>query len=347
MELAQIGVCHPHGPGYLQTLTLMPEARLVAVCDQAGAKAAGVLRAAGLDLPLYDDPATLLRAKRPEAVIIALPPDETPAAIIAAANAGCHVYAEKPCARTAAEFLPAKAAIEAAGVQFWTGYQRRFLPVGLAIRDTVRQGLLGDLFSAEARVITTSVASRDPAHWLFSRERSGSGVLGWLGCHWLDFLRWSTGAEVADVAAQMANRGGEPVDVEDTVALALRYTNGLLATLNCAYVTDRSNNDTYFALRGRLGWLSWDQSGPVLAVTSDHPAWAAAPSRTFRFDPDAAGGYGGAAGIAALRAFVAAIEGSAPPVFTPDDALRVLETIDAAQMSARTGRRVTVGRGPA
>src|SRR5690348_15270824 len=128
MRFAQIGVVHPHGPGYLQTLRLMPEVRLVAACDRDTAAATAVLRAEGLDIPLYDDLAALLRSERPEAVLIALPPVATPAAIIAAAEAGFHVYADKPCARNAAEFLPAKAAIEAAGVQFWTGYQRRFMP---------------------------------------------------------------------------------------------------------------------------------------------------------------------------------------------------------------------------
>ena len=342
MRFAQIGVIHPHGPGYLQTLRLMDEARLVAACDADRTAATAVLRAEGLDVPLYDDMATLLEKERPEAVLIALPPVATPAAVIAAAQAGCHVYAEKPCARNATEFLPAKAAIEAAGVQFWTGYQRRFMPAGIAIRDIVRQGLLGDLVSAEARVITTSVHSRDPRHWLFDREQSGGGVLSWLGCHFLDFLRWSTGAEVQTVAALLETSSGEAIDVEDNAALALRFTNGLLATLNCAYVTDRPRNDTWIALRGTLGWLSWDQSGPVLEVTSDHPAWAAAPKRTFRFDADEAGGYGGAVGIVALRAFIAASRGEGPPVFTPDDALRVLEIIDAAQSSARSGRQITL-----
>jgi predicted dehydrogenase len=344
MRFAQVGVLNPHAQGYRETLRLMPEARLVAAHDADQAAATATLHAEGLRIPVYDGLADLLARARPDAVIMTLPPAETPAAIIAAANAGCHVYAEKPCARMAAEFLPAKAAIEAAGVQFWTGYQRRFMPVGIAIREIVAQGLLGELVSAEARFISTSVGSRDPSHWLFSRERSGGGILSWLGCHWLDFLRWSTGTEVRDVAAQMETRSGEPIDVEDTVALALRYTNGLLATLNCAYVTDRPHNDTYFALRGRLGWLSWDQSGPVLDVTSDHPAWATAPARTLRFDPDETGGYGGAAGIAALRAFIAAIAGTGPPIFTPDDTLRVLEVIEAAQVSAGTGLRVAVDR---
>lgn len=342
MRFAQIGVIHPHGPGYLQTLALMDEVRLVAACDADRAAATAVLRAEGLDVPLYDDMGTLLQTERPEAVIIALPPDQTPAAIVAAASAGCHVYAEKPCARDAAAFLPAKTAIEAAGVQFCTGYQRRFMPAGIAIREIVSQGLLGDLVSAEARFITTSVRSRDPRHWLFSGARSGGGILSWLGCHWLDFLRWSTASEVETVSALLEMSSGEPIDVEDNAALALRFANGMLATLTCAYLADRPHNDTYLALRGTRGWLGWDQSGPVLEATSAHPAWAAAPKRAFRFDADETGGYGGAAGVAALRAFIAASRGEAPPVFTPDDALRVLEIIDAAHASARSGRQVTL-----
>lgn len=342
VRIAQLGVIHPHAAGYRETLSLMPDLMLVAAYDPDPTAARAALAAEGRELPIYGDIAGLLEREGPEAVLINLPPVATPEAIIQAAAAGCHIFAEKACARSAAEFLPAMAAIEQGGAQFATGYLRHCSPVAQTIKELVAAGLLGQLVSAEARLITTNVASRDPSHWLFSRAQSGGGILAWLGCHLLDLTRWTTGSEVSQVAAILATTSGEAIDVEDTAAVALEYDNGMLATVNCAYVTDAGINQTYFALRGKKGWLTWDQLGEELQVRSTDPRWAAAPNRTLRFAPDPTGGYGGAMGIAVFRQFIAGFRDNAPPPFVPTDALRILEVLDAARESSNTGRRVTV-----
>ena len=339
VRFASIGISFAHGRGLLESLVLMPEVEVVALHDPNPGAARALVPSSLKDAPMYDDVAALLARERPEAVIITLPSDVTPRVIIQAAEAGAHVFADKPCARTAAEFLPAMDAVEKADVRFHIGYTRRSGAVGKAIKEIVDQGLLGRLISAEARWITTSVTVRNPAHYFYSKERSGGGMLHVHGCHWLDFMRWVTSSEVSQVAAIMDTPSGEPIRVEDTAAVSLRYGNGMIATLHGADVTDR-DNELFFGLRGTQGWLRWEGSGPELEVRSTHADWAAAPTRTFRFEPDPIGGYGGGAGIASLRRFIASFRDGTPPLFTPEDALRVLETLDAAQESARTGRRV-------
>jgi predicted dehydrogenase len=349
VRFAQIGSDHTHAAGYGQSLLLMPEAEIVALYDADPEGARPRILPALRDVPVYDDLATLLRQERPEAVLITLPNDVTPAAITMAAQAGVHVFAEKPCARTAGELLPAVEALRVAGVQFATGYLRRSSPVGQAIKDMVDGGLLGRLISIEARWITTSVTVRDPTHYYFSRERSGGGILHWLGCHWLDFMRWATSAEVVEVAAILDTLSGEEIGVEDTAALSLRYRGGwaqeggMLGSLHCAYVTDRATDQLFFGLRGTLGWVIWEKSGPELLAHSAHPAWATAPTRVQRYDPEPVDGYGGAQGILALRRFIASFREGARPAFVPEDALRVLEVLDAAHESAACGRRISLG----
>ena len=342
VRFAQLGVTYPHALGYLEALTLMPEVEVVALYDPNPAEAQALLPEALHDRPLYGDVATLLAQEHPEAALIVLPNDLTPEVIIQTAEAGVHVQAEKPCARTAAEFRPAAEAIRRAGVQFATGYTRRFSPVGLAIKDAVDQGLLGRLVSIEARWITTSVEARNPAHVLFDTERSGGGILHWLGCHWLDAMRWVTSAEVTGVAAVMATLSGQPIGVEDAASLSLRYSNGMIGSLHCAYVTDQATDQLFFGLRGTEGWVQWPRSGPEVEIRSTHPAWAAAPTRVMRFAADPMGGYGGGAGSVAIRRFIASFREGAQPEFTPDDALRVLQTLDAAHESSRSGRYIEV-----
>jgi predicted dehydrogenase len=205
----------------------------------------------------------------------------------------------------------------------------------------VAQGVLGRLLSIEARWITTSVERRGPVRFYFNRARNGGGMLSWLGCHYLDFMRWVTSAEVVEVAAIAATLSESPIDVEDVATLALRYDNGMIGSLHCAFATDR-DTDQAFALRGSLGSVTWDDAGPQIEARSTHPSWSAAPTRVMRFEADPVPGYGGAVGVAAFRRFIAASRGQAAPVDTIEDALRVLETLDAAHESARTGRHVRV-----
>ena len=346
VRFAHIGVAYPHGMGWIETLLLMPEVEIVALYDPDAASASGMVPAELEGVPLYDDFGDLLAKERPEAVIVAQPNDITARYIAQAAEAGVHVLAEKPCARTASELMPALEAVNEAGVQFATGYMRRVSPVGRAIKDLVDRGVLGRLVSMEASWVTSSVTVRGPDQPMFSAESNGGGILHWLGCHWLDFMRWCTSCEVTEVAAILDTLGGESINVEDTAALSLRYDNGMIGSLHCSYVMDRMPHQNFFALRGTDGWVRWDQSGDEIEVRSAGPDVAVPLTQTMRFEADPTGGYedGQGKGVVMLRRFVASFRDGEPPVVTVEDALRVLEVFDAAHESSRTGRRVATVR---
>src|SRR5829696_5119546 len=100
VKFAIIGVTQPHAAGYAETLLHMPEAEIVAGYDWVDLdlvreKLPEQLRG----MPLYDDVTTLLDRERPEAVVICMPPLQTPALVELAASRGIHIIAEKPCAR--------------------------------------------------------------------------------------------------------------------------------------------------------------------------------------------------------------------------------------------------------
>ena len=340
VRFAHIGVAYPHGVGYLESLMLMPEVEIVALHDPDPAAAQTVVPAGLRGLSVYDDPAVLLATERPDAVVITQPNDITPQLIAQAAEAGAHVFAEKPCARTAVELMPAVRAIQATGVQFATGYTRRVSPAGNAIKKAVDDGVLGRLVSIEGNWVTTSVGVRGPDHPMFSAERCGGGILHWLGCHWLDFMRWATSSEVTEVAAVLDTLSGEPIDVEDTAALSLRFDNGMVGTLHCSYVIDKWPHQLFFGLRGTDGWMRWDYMRGEIEVRSARADWSAGVTQVTRFETDEVGGYENGDGVAVLRRFIASFRDGRPPAVTLQDALRVLEVVDAAHESSRTGRRV-------
>jgi predicted dehydrogenase len=171
-------------------------------------------------------------------------------------------------------------------------------------------------------------------------------MLHWLGSHWIDFMRWSTSSEIAEVAAVLGTLSGEPIDVEDTATLALGFETGMIGSLHVAYATDKATDQPFFGLRGTLGGLNWERSGPEIEVRSTHPAWAPGQTRALRIASDPVEGYAGATGLRALQRFIASFREGAAPVFTPDDSIRVLEVLDAAGESAQTGARVRVEHMP-
>jgi predicted dehydrogenase len=343
VRVAQLGVLHSHAAAYRESLLHLPEARLVACYDPDPAAARARLGPALAALPLYDRLPELLARERPEAVLVTLPSDAAPAAVVACADAGAHCFVEKPVARGAAELAPVEDAVRRNGVAFHLGYTRRFTAPGSTLRALVEQGLLGEIQSVEGRWITSSVRSRDPGHYAFSRARSGGGILHWLGCHWLDLMRYVTGLEVVGVSGVLATLSGEAIDVEDTAALAPRFANGAVGSLHAAYTA--GGDDLSFVLRGSRGWARWERSLPEITAYSEHPRWSAAPRRTLTFQLPALPGYGGAAGHESIRRFFAAFREGGAPMFTTEDARRVLEVLDAAAESSRTGRYVTLGQG--
>jgi predicted dehydrogenase len=342
VRFAILGVAQPHAAAYTETLLHMPETEVVAGYSWEPEAVRGTLPAALAEMPLYDDWRELLDKEQPEAILVCLPGKMVPEIVETAANRGIHIMAEKPCARTAAEWLPAQEAIERNGVQFATGYVRHFSPPAVMMRDLVQQGILGDLISAETSFLTSSVGSRNPDHWFFKREMNGGGILHWLGCHWIDLFRFVSGSEATAVNAMLDTRSGFPIDVEDFASVSIRYDNRMIATLHTGYV---GANKIDIGFQGTLGHMSWDGGVSELKVHSEHPDWATAPTRTFRFQDDPkVPGYGGAVGVAVIRQFINAWRQGGEPAFVPDDVLRVLEVLDAAQQSSAEGRTVEVAR---
>src|SRR5262249_43229194 len=150
---------------------------------------------------MVSDVGDLLARSDVTVVLITLPNSATPSVITQAANSSKHVLCEKPCARSSAELRPALDAVRRNNVKFAAFYVWRAQPAVQKLRGLVRDGAIGRLTSAELRMVTTQVALRDPSHWLFRRDLAGGGIATWLGCHWFDLLRYTSGQEVDQVTA--------------------------------------------------------------------------------------------------------------------------------------------------
>ena len=169
-----------------------------------------------------------------------------------------------------------------------------------------------------------------------------------LGGHYLEVMRFLMGCDVKSVQAMTGRPVGlidEPL--EDVAIAAFEYENGAMGSMHAGYLQSvKGGYDTALVYRGLEGEANWTPIGsPSLHVKSASANWADAPERTIEYDfAPSPPGYtsSGLWMFNWVQGFIHDIRAGREPALTADDALRVLQTIDAAYESARTGRRVEV-----
>lgn len=179
-------------------------------------------------------------------------------ASIAAAHAGKHVFCEKPLGLNAEEAQAMLAAVQKAGVKHMVGFNYRFVPAVRLAYDLMRSGRLGKIYHFRARYLQDWLTPpyNTPWHWRVNKAQTGSGTIGDLGAHIIDLSRFLLGAEIESVCAMTrtfiserpmeTGSGTGRVDVDDTFAAAVSFSNGALGTLEASrFATGHKNDNTY------------------------------------------------------------------------------------------------------
>jgi predicted dehydrogenase len=349
IPIALVGIDHPHVEEWHSTLLAVPELAPVAHYDPNPAEAVQLLAHPFDQLPVYGDLGELLAAHQIQAALVMLPLREAERALMALGQAGIHILAEKPVARTAGAMAAVMGTL-APDTVFYAGYCWRVDPMIQQFASLLDAGILGQIWSIEMSWITSRVgrregepAHRDPASYLFRSEVSRGGMLQWLGCHFVDLMVHLAQQPVTSVMALTARQTTDEIDVEDTASCLLRFGDGALGSLNVGYLLP-SGNQMFIGLRGSLGWAHWDaMAGRRYTVHSEHPSWIAAPTRHFEVPRPPLTTYGAGMGELLLRDFVRCIdENGREPIYTASDACHVLQVLDAAYQSASSGQAVSI-----
>ena len=342
-----------HAPMHLRTLNMCPEVKSVLLFDESKEVSRQLAdEVGGKATEIVTDFDGLLGRDDVPVLYMMLRNRDMPPACAAAAEAGKHLMCEKPMATNAGDARRVVQAAQEAGVTLSVCYPNVFNPVLHDIRRLVSEGILGDVWNFELRVITSQVRFGNPALWLFDKEQAGGGILSWLGCHYIDMIRTILDDEVTSVMAMTRNSSGESITVEDTACVLMDTGRGAIGTLVGGYMLPASKSgyegatyDTYLAIKGSLGhvrWTPFDRAHPQIHVESIHPRWQAAPARTTAYVPRQVEAYGGAFGLEFLQQFFRACFAGEPPPNTGMAGLRVVEILDAIYESAETGQRVAV-----
>ncbi|QJU55244.1 Gfo/Idh/MocA family oxidoreductase [Herbiconiux sp. KACC 21604] len=346
--------------------------RLIAVADEVPGRAAEAARRYGFARS-SDDWSSLLADDEIEAISVTAPNFLHREIGVAVAEAGKHLWIEKPVGVTADDARAVRDAVERAGVRATVGFNYRNPPAVRAARELISSGSLGELTHASFRLLSDYAA--DPAgalSWRYAFATAGHGVLGDLAVHGLD-LAWFLMGDVAEVVADTTVFIGEravpsgatsghqrveggtmgQVENEDYLAGILRFTSGARATVEVSRVAVGEQNDYGFTVHGTRGSVSWDfrRLGELQVSRGDR--YQDLPvSRTFAVpgDGDYAAFQPGAAismgyddlKVIEAAGFLRSIADGAPHGAGLDDAVRAAETAEALSDSAATGRWVSV-----
>ncbi len=351
-QVALLGVGEPHFEAHLRTLQALPEIEGIILWGAENALATGSWARQDKVTAVYTDLDQLLDREDILLAVATLRTDMKPTVFTRLLEAGIHLMAEKPMARTVEETAALVATAARHRVQLGVCYQNRYHPLVQQARACCRQGLLGDLMTVEIRQLTTQVQHRLSTPWLFQHANAGGGMLAWLGCHYIDLMHYIADDDIVAVSAEVAVLGGAAIDVEDVAALALRFRSGAVGTMHVGYTMalkgtrygDTPTYDNYMGFNGQQGRMHWstDFLPVTLQVETTHASWASAPRRTFDYTLGQSPAYGAVWGENFMRDFLQAAQGQGTPPASGADALRVARVVEAAYESSRTGRRIAV-----
>ncbi|MCK6578725.1 MAG: Gfo/Idh/MocA family oxidoreductase [Anaerolineae bacterium] len=322
--------------------------------------------AAEIGCGFYTDDFHELLAHPEVAIIDCCTPNAAHEAIlVAAAEAGKHLYCEKPLAMGMADGRSIVAAAERAGVQTQLTFNFRFFPAVQRARQLMQDGFLGRIFSFRGRYYRSSyIDPAKPLSWRLRKAEAGGGALADLGSHVLDLLYFLLG-EFGSVQATLdtlirqrpvAQGSSEmgAVDVDDIALLHLRTADNTLGLVEISRMGTGATNDLVIEIYGERGALRFSAADPGWLEVYDvsDPASPLGGMRGFRrvetvqrYDGAKVPDWTMSPDFVRTHAecqyqFLKALNDGRTPTPTFRDGLHIQAVIDAAVRSSEAGRWV-------
>lgn len=213
--------------------SVVPDTHVSAVADASLEAAERAAKELGAKF-WYTDYREVLARPDVSAVVIATPTALHHDIVLAAAEAGKHIFCEKPMAMNADECQDMIEAAERCKVKLQIGFMRRFDAGFQRAKEFVESGAIGDVVMVKSHTRGPST----PHEWMYD-IRTSNGPLAEVNSHDIDTLRWFTGSEAESVYAVAGNyrcpqaRENWP-DFYDTVLLSVTMENRMIGCVEGA-----------------------------------------------------------------------------------------------------------------
>jgi predicted dehydrogenase len=222
----------------------------------------------------YENPIEMLDAEADredgaEVVAIMTPNDSHHEYAMAALDRGFDVICDKPITNTLEDALDIVRKVDETGLVFALTHNYTGYPMVRQAREMVEDGQLGEIRLVQVEYVQGGKADEndpDPDHglpWRYDPVRGGpSLVMGDIGSHAHNLIRFITGLEVAEVAAEIGHVvPGRLVD--DYGAAMLRFDNGARGTFWVTQAAAGVENCLRMRVSGTKGSVEWHQENPT------------------------------------------------------------------------------------
>lgn len=236
-ERIGIGIigCGNRSRTHVASIRQVPEVEIRGLCDiLPEALASRIREVRGATPATYLDYHEMLADPRIDAVVVSTPNDTHRDPVIAALNAGKHVYCEKPMALQPADCDAMIAAQRRSGRVLLIGTQRRHTPAHMEFTRRIHDGAIGQVLSAwmndfrrDWRRMFKTEEEEIRGNWRYSNARSG-GLTFEMSIHGIDHCNWIMQSEPVEVVAMggIHNPKLRKRDSSDHIGFTVRYANG-------------------------------------------------------------------------------------------------------------------------
>jgi predicted dehydrogenase len=193
--------------------------------------------------------------------------------LVAAAEAGKHIYCDKPLSLNVDDGVRIVAAAKKAGIKTQLTFNNRYFPAIQRAKQLMDEGFIGRVFSFRGRYYRSSyIDASKPTSWRLQKSVSGGGALLDLGSHVLDLLYFLLG-DFGSVQATLdtlikerpiAQGSSEkvPVDVDDIALLHMRLKDGTLGIVETSRMGTGLTNELVVEIFGDRGALRFSSNNP-------------------------------------------------------------------------------------
>lgn len=222
------------------------------------------------------------RSDGAEVIAIMTPNDSHYAFAMQALERGLDVICDKPMTNTLAEAEALHARVQATGLVFCLTHNYTGYPMVRQAKAMVMDGLLGDIRLVQVEYVQGGRAKGGPGRkaWKEDPARGGpSLVLGDIGTHAHNLLRFITGLEVAQVAADVGSIVPDRI-THDYAGAMLRMSNGARGSFWVTQAAAGVENGLRIRVSGSQGSLEWHQEHPQVLQFKplDAPAQVRTPN---------------------------------------------------------------------
>jgi predicted dehydrogenase len=209
---------------------------------------------------LYDDYAKVLADPAIDAVVLATPHTQHARQVVAAAEAGKHVFTEKPFSLTLKGAQVAVRACAEHGVTLAVGFNWRFQPALQEIKRMLEDGRLGRLLHIEGNFCGPSAYRFGRGHWRQSRDEGPAGGMTGRGVHVVDAMLYLAGH--VDAVHAQSYRLAQEFGLDDTTSMLFRFGSGATGYLGTIIATAETWRMQVFGSKG------WVEVGDVEHLTT-------------------------------------------------------------------------------